>query len=157
MASWARLAARPERGKEAVQQREGIDQGDQGRDADDDARHHDGDIGQAIEGDPQRAPHLLQGQRRHGAHDCGERRRGAGDDQAVLQRLDDEGVVRGLAVPDEGEMLEVAGVVAAVEAEEDDQRDRRIEEEIDEDGIAAQHRPRLTSARRRAGPARASA
>ena len=43
------------------------DEGDQGRNADDDARHHDGDIDQRIEERAQPARHAFKAQGRHRA------------------------------------------------------------------------------------------
>ena len=45
-------------GEHRVDQIEGRDQRDQGRDADDDARHHDRDIGQPVEGDWRTTPRV---------------------------------------------------------------------------------------------------
>ena len=53
---------------------------------------------------------------------------GEGDDQAVLQRLDQEAVGQRLAVPGDRKAGELAGAAAGVEREQHDQRDRRIEE-----------------------------
>ena len=65
---------------------EGGDQRDQRGDADDDARHHDGDIDQRVEAATRSGPVTRwQRQRRHGAEQVAQRRRGGGDDQAVAR------------------------------------------------------------------------
>ena len=117
------------------------DKRDQRGDADDDPRDHHRDVDDGVKDRARRATDTLQANGSKRAEDAGQRRRDEGNDQAGFQRVHHEGVLQRAGVPLRGETLELAGVPARVEAEERDDRDRRVEEQVDEHGVDTHRRP----------------
>jgi cell envelope opacity-associated protein A len=106
-------------------------------DADDDAGDHDRDIDRGVEQHPQAALELLQAERGHGAEDARQQRRDEGHREACRQGVHRERVRQHLAVPLDRKAVEVAGVAAGVEAEQHDDADRQVQEQVNHDGVDA--------------------
>ncbi len=112
-------------------------EGDQRRDADDDARHQDGDVDQRVEGVAEPAAHALEAECRKRSDDGGECRGGERYHQAGGQRFGDQRIGEGLAIPFQREALPDHRLLSGIEGAADDEGDGRIEEDVDEDGVEA--------------------
>ena len=114
---------------------DGIEDGNEGNErryADHHARHHDGDIDQRIEELAQPPFHPLEAQGAQGAHHGGDDGSGARDNKARHQRLGEDGISESFAIPFDGKALPVHRIVPGIERKDDDERDWRVEEDIDE-------------------------